>query len=150
MTDWRPDLDSAIARGLDAEGLAAVEAELSRQADRLRSHPDAAVEPLRPEVPVLGVAECTAGHLGVLLTEDGRISVHVAATRSGLLDQVRETAEPYIAIAEAWAGRETTAERRERLRRAGLAAPGWYSGSGFTESELLDACDALLAAVRRS
>ncbi len=150
MTDWRADLAGAVARGLDADGLAAVEAALSNETDRLRSHPDAAVEALRPEVAVLGVAECAAGHLGVLITEDGRISVHVAATRSGLLDHVRETAEPFVAAADAYVGSKSPAERRDQLRRGGLAAPGWYSGSGFTESELLDACEAVLAAVRRS
>lgn len=38
--------------------------------------------------------------------------------------------------------------RREALARAGIAAPPWYSGAGFGEDDLLDACAAVWTAVR--
>jgi predicted RNase H-like nuclease len=38
--------------------------------------------------------------------------------------------------------------RREALSRVGLVPPPWYSGSGFAEHDLLDACAALWTAVR--
>jgi predicted RNase H-like nuclease len=43
---------------------------------------------------------------------------------------------------------EGVALRREALGRAGIVAPPWYSGSGFAEDDLLDACAALWTAVR--
>jgi predicted RNase H-like nuclease len=43
---------------------------------------------------------------------------------------------------------EGLAQRRDALGRAGLAVPPWYSGSGFAEHDLLDACAALWTAVR--
>ncbi|MFL6022049.1 MAG: DUF429 domain-containing protein [Marmoricola sp.] len=43
---------------------------------------------------------------------------------------------------------EGVALRREALGRAGIAAPSWYSGSGFGEDDLLDACAALWTGVR--
>lgn len=43
---------------------------------------------------------------------------------------------------------EGIALRREALARAGIVAPPWYSGSGFAEDDLLDACAALWTAVR--
>lgn len=145
--DWRTDLADSVARGLTADGLEAVTSALGSAAEALRVHPDAPVDPLRPDRPLLGVLGCEAGYLGVLLTEAGRISVHAAGTRSGLLDQVRETADPYVVEARDHDGSGTSAERREALRREGFAAPGWFSGSGFTEGELLDACAAVVAAV---
>ena len=43
---------------------------------------------------------------------------------------------------------EGIALRRDALARAGILAPHWYSGSGFAEDDLLDACAALWTAVR--
>jgi predicted RNase H-like nuclease len=43
---------------------------------------------------------------------------------------------------------EGVALRREALGRIGLVPPPWYSGSGFAEHDLLDACAALWTAVR--
>jgi predicted RNase H-like nuclease len=43
---------------------------------------------------------------------------------------------------------EGVALRREALARTGLVPPPWYSGSGFAEHDLLDACAALWTAVR--
>jgi predicted RNase H-like nuclease len=51
---------------------------------------------LRPERPVLGVDACSAGWVGVLLGPDGRPTVHVAASISGLVRLVRETAAPVV------------------------------------------------------
>ncbi len=39
-------------------------------------------------------------------------------------------------------------ERRDLLAEAGLAAPPWYSGQGFEEADLLDACAAVWTGVR--
>jgi predicted RNase H-like nuclease len=43
---------------------------------------------------------------------------------------------------------EGIALRREALARAGIVAPHWYSGAGFAEDDLLDACAALWSGVR--
>jgi hypothetical protein len=146
--DWRADLADAVASGLRAEGLDVVRSALAAEAEALRVHPDAPVESLCPDVALLGVSPCDSGHLGVLLQPDGRLSLHVARSRTLLLDQVRETVEPKV-VTDVPDSSGTTAERREALRLAGLTVPGWFSGSGFTESELLDACAALVAGVRR-
>ncbi|MCW2854523.1 MAG: hydrolase [Marmoricola sp.] len=146
--DWRAELADAVARGLEIEGLDVVRSALAAEAEALRVHPDAPVEPLRPDVPLLGVSPCEAGYLGVLLQTDGRLSVHVARSRSLLINQVGETVQPHV-VTEAPGGSGTTGEDRESLRRSGLTVPGWYSGAGFAESELIDACTALVLGVRR-
>ena len=143
--DWRADLAEAVTRGLEIEGLDVVRSALAAEDEALRVHPDAPVEPLCPDVPLLGVSPCEAGYVGVLLQTDGRLSVHVARSRSLLLDLVGETVQPHV-VTDAPGG---SAGSRETLRRAGLTVPGWYSGSGFSESELLDACTALLLGVQR-
>lgn len=51
---------------------------------------------LQPERPVLGVDACPAGWVGVLLGPDGRPTVHVAPSITGLLELVRETAAPVV------------------------------------------------------
>lgn len=43
---------------------------------------------------------------------------------------------------------EGVALRRAALGRAGITAPPWYSGAGFGEDDLLDACAALWSGVR--
>jgi predicted RNase H-like nuclease len=45
---------------------------------------------------------------------------------------------------------EGVADRRAALRSAGLEVPGWLSGSGFAEDDLLDAAAAAWTAVRHS
>ncbi|HET6154677.1 MAG TPA: DUF429 domain-containing protein [Marmoricola sp.] len=40
--------------------------------------------------------------------------------------------------------------RRETLRRHGIAAPAWFSGSGFAEDDLLDACAIAWTAARHA
>lgn len=168
MTTWHDDLRAAVARGLAAEGPVAVGTELEAQYALLAEHPDAPVEPILPEVPVLAVAGCASGRLGILLDVDGRVSVHLARTTAVLLDQVRESTDPGVLAftgdaeqeAATWSdvptesvaaydGEDDLADRREQLRRSGLVAPGWFSGSGFTEAQLLDACGAAVVAVRR-
>ncbi len=147
MTDWHSDLGALVEQGIEQLGLTTVTSALRDQLDELAAHPDAQAEPFRPDVPVLAVVACEAGQLGVLVQPDGRLSVHVARTRDALLDQVRETAEPQVMVtADPSDSATTTAERRALLGRSGLVAPGWYSGSGFTEDELLDACTAILIA----
>ncbi len=43
---------------------------------------------------------------------------------------------------------EGVALRRAALEQAGIVAPAWFSGSGFAEDDLLDACAAAWTAVR--
>jgi predicted RNase H-like nuclease len=43
---------------------------------------------------------------------------------------------------------EGIAHRRAALAQVGILAPPWYSGSGFAEDDLLDACAALWSGVR--
>ncbi|MEO5743701.1 MAG: hypothetical protein ABIQ53_03795 [Terracoccus sp.] len=168
-SDWRADLGAAVARGMAEEGWDAVVDALGEQAEQLAVHPDAPIEPLTPDAPVLALIGCESGRLGVLVGADGRVSVHLGRATAAVLDQVRENTEPALLVftgdigAEA-AGRSDVAtetvdpyegsasleERRESLRLAGLEAPGWFSGSGFTESELLDACGAVVVAVGRT
>lgn len=149
--DWRADLAAAVAQGLEQEGWDAVVDELGEHGDRLAAHPDAPVEPLIPAVPILAVTPCEAGHLGVLVNVDGRVSVHLGRTPDALLAQVGETAEPgLVETAEHYPGPATPQERRDVLEQAGLVVPAWFSGSGFTESELLDACGAVVVAVGRT
>ncbi|RYJ00931.1 MAG: hypothetical protein EON52_22555 [Actinomycetales bacterium] len=149
--DWRADLADAVARGLVENGWDAVVDALGELGDELAVHPDAPVEPLVPSVPILAVTTCEAGHLGVLVNVDGRVSVHLGRTPDALVAQVSETAEPgLVETAEHYPGPATTDERREVLEQAGLTVPAWFSGSGFTETELLDACGAVVVAVGRA
>lgn len=149
--DWRADLADALSRGLRENGWDAVVDELAEHGDRLAAHPDAPVEPLIPSVPILAVTACEAGHLGVLVNVDGRVSVHLGRSEEALLAQVRETAEPgLVETAEHYPGTATPQERRDVLGQAGLVVPAWFSGSGFTEAELLDACGAVVVAVGRT
>ena len=57
----------------------------------------------------------------------------------------RLTGSPVLAAKR---GDEGVALRREALTRAGIVPPPWYSGSGFAEHDLLDACAAVWTAVR--
>lgn len=167
--DWRADLAAAVARGLDQEGWDAVVDALGEQADQLAVHPDAPVEPLMPDFPVLALIACEAGHLGVLLETDGRLSVHLGRTSAVVVDQVRESSDPGLLVltgeveaeAPSWTdvatevvapydGADGLEQRREFLRLAGLDAPAWFSGSGFTEADLLDACGAVVVALART
>lgn len=110
---------------------------------------------LRPDGPSLGVAACANGWVGVLLGPEGRPTVHVAATVPELVALVRETVEPWVVeVHEAdpthrLAHEQSVQARREALLDHGLAAPPWFRGAGFTEDALLDACAAVVEAVRR-
>lgn len=252
-SDWRDALAQAVEHGLAAAGPTEVGDALAAHLGELATHPDAPIEPLRPDHPVLGVDACPSGWVGVLLGPEGRATVHVASSIKGLIEQVRETASPVVVAVDipiglpdsgsrqadalarkalpgkgssvfttltraAYAsssyaeGREanlvaTNGEssasaqayalgkkildvdawvrsdpgavvievhpelcfarmagtpvlekkkdpagvsiRRELLDRAGLVAPGWFSGSGFAEDDLLDACAAAWSAARR-
>ncbi|MCW2753851.1 MAG: hydrolase [Marmoricola sp.] len=146
--DWRTDLARAVARAVEQGGPDAVIAALGERLDELATHPDVRPEPFRPGVSVLAIVACEAGRLGVLIEPDGRLSVHVARTHDALVDQVGETTDPHVVVtADRSDSATTTAERRALLAHSGLVAPGWYSGSGFTEDELLDACTAILIAI---
>lgn len=150
-SEWREDLAAAVARGMAEEGWDAVVDVLGAIGEDLATHPDAPVEPLIPSVPILAVTPCEAGHLGVLVNVDGRVSVHLGRSPDALLAQVRETAEPgLLETAEVYPGPATPQERRVVLQQAGLTVPAWFSGSGFTESELLDACGAVVVALGRT
>ena len=76
---------------------------------------------LRPDRPVLGVDACAVGWVGVLIGPEGRPSVHVAKSISGLLDLVRETAAPAVVAIDIpiglpdAGGRRADAEARKEL-----------------------------------
>lgn len=164
---WREALANAVASGLAEDGFLAVSGALSDQYAGLAEHPDAPIDPLTPQVAVLAVTGCETGRLGVLLGTDARLSVHLGRTTSAIIDQVQESTEIGLLV---FAGEADTdvrggfatevvapydgpadlAERREFLRLAGLTTPAWFSGSGFTEAELLDACGAVVVAVGRT
>lgn len=78
-------------------------------------------EVLRPERPVLGVDACPAGWVGVLLTPDGRPTVHVAGSITELVALVRERAEPAVVAIDIpiglpdSGGRRADAEARGQL-----------------------------------
>jgi predicted RNase H-like nuclease len=57
----------------------------------------------------------------------------------------RMTGAPILAAKRS---EEGVALRRAALGHAGIVAPPWYSGSGFAEDDLLDACAALWTGVR--
>lgn len=113
----------------------------------------APVEVLRPDHPVLGVAACAAGRVGVVLDTDLRATVYVAGTVEELVALVGETIQvgavevvddhhpecPYDVVA-----------RRETLAGHGIVTPPWFRGAGFEETDLLDACTAAWQAVRHS
>lgn len=142
VDQWRTDLARAVEQGLAVEGFDAVVEALGAQAEALDAHPDAPVEQFRPDEPLLAVVPCEAGYLGVLLDTDGRCRVHVARSESALLDQVRESVDPVLVATDQDGDRDA-------LRRAGLVVPGWFSGSGFSEADLLRACAGLVAAQPR-
>ncbi len=126
-----------------------VEAGLSDEREARFIGKAAAVEspqPLRPELPVLGVAACEAGWVGVLFGPEGRPTVHVATTVPDLVELVRETADPAVIEDAAQAD---SPRSREALLAHGFTAPAWFRGAGFSEGELLDACAAAYAAAIR-
>ncbi|MCX6398107.1 MAG: hypothetical protein NTV23_16580 [Propionibacteriales bacterium] len=166
--DWRADLADAVARGLTTEGWDAVVDVLGALGDDLAAHPDAPIEPLAPAAPVLGLVPCEAGCLGVLLNVDGHVTVYLGRSARVVVAQVQETTDPGLLVltgeddeSHDWSGfatesvapydgAATTEERRELLRQTGFSAPAWFSGSGFTEAELLDACGAVVVALGRT
>lgn len=167
--DWRADLADAIERGLAENGWDAVADVLGDLGSELASHPDAPIEPLSPQAPVLALVACEAGALGVLVNVDGHVSVHQGRSAAVVVAHVQESVEPGLLVftgeapadptdwsafttevVASYTGDATLEERREALRLAGLTAPGWFSGSGFTEAELLDACGAVVVAVGRT
>ena len=93
LAAWRSDLTAVIARGLAAhprdEILTAL---LDAGAELSRTTPS----PLAPAAPVLGVDACPAGWVGVLLRPAGPMTVHVAASITALVEQVRESEEPAV------------------------------------------------------
>ncbi|RNL61136.1 hypothetical protein EFK50_17340 [Nocardioides marmoriginsengisoli] len=144
--DWRTDLADAVARGLAQDGPDAVGESLRSAVDALADHPDAEVAPWCPPVPILGVVACASGSLGVLLRTDGRVTVHLAAGEGALHEQVRSAVEDGVLVAAGAPPEDVPT--RDLLRRAGITAPAWFSGSGFTEDDLLRACGFLLTAPR--
>lgn len=138
---WRSQLTDLVARAVAESGPSAVQDALAEHSDALSEHPDAPVEPFRPGTAILALVPCEAGTLGVLVQPEGRVSVHLGRTAAAVLDQVRESVEPDV-IVEGGAA----VPDRDHLDRAGFAVPAWFSGSGFSEADLLGACAAVLAA----
>ncbi len=251
--DWRHQLRELLGRGVAASGAEEVIEFLTAELVAL-GESGAATPVLHPSAPVLGVDACVAGWVGVLISPDGRLTVHVSTGIDTLVQHVRESADPVVvaidipiglpdaggreadvlarkalpgksssvfstltrsayqaetyadgreanleatdgassASAQAWAlgpkilqvdawvrsGPGTTvievhpelcfarifggpvlvakktpegvALRREALARAGISAPAWFSGSGFAEDDLLDACAAAWTAARHA
>ena len=132
--------------------LARIEAALSGEQEARFVAPvgqPAAVDVQRPAHPVLGVAPCAAGWVGVALDTDLRATVYVAGTVAELEALVGETMQ--VAEIEVVEPREAGAydvvARRESLAAHGIAAPPWFRGAGFGEGDLLDACTAAWTAV---
>lgn len=168
-TEWRSDLADAVARGLAAEGWGAVVDALGEQAEQLAEHPDAPIDAITPDAPVLAVIACEAGRLGVLLDVDARVSVHLGRSTAVVVDQVSENTrigllvltggteseaasvtDFPVEVVAPYEGADGLEERREFLRLAGFTVPAWFSGSGFTEAELIDACGAVVVALART
>lgn len=161
--DWGADLEALVEDAVEEAGSARVAEALAALAARLQESPGS-VRPLRPPVPVLGVVASGTGWVGVLLTPAGRGTVHVSSRIASLVEQVRQSVElgligydsgaatpDLTADLEHWlrlgpgiaavpASAAPGLARRDALARAGLTAPGWFAGSGFTEAELLAAC----------
>ena len=160
---WRRSLEELITEGLreygSAQVLAALDEERNRAADDDPSPPV-----LRPTVPVLGVAACAAGWVGVCLRPDLPPAVLLAGTVEQLLELARTTGPVSLVAGASTIGTDGVdtiempaessqvgvLEQRQALADVGFAVPGWFRGSGFTEPELLTACGAALAAVRHS
>lgn len=142
MTSWDAELAAAVRAGVENSGTSAVRQALEAQ---LATLADAESTPLRPEVPVLGLAATGSGWVGVLLHENGRATVHASASAGSLLEQVRENVDVTVIVE---AEPEPSAELdRDALRTAGFPVPAWYAGSGFAEVDLLRACAAVLASL---
>lgn len=110
----------------------------------------ASPSPLRPPVPVLGVAACDVGWVGVVVDTTARTSVFVAATVDDLVELVRESHEVGLVATAADEAPDDDGMplSREALTDQGIAVPPFYRGAGFGEDHLLDACAAALSAVR--
>jgi len=251
--DWRHELRELLGRGVEASGAGEVIEVLTAELVAL-GESETATPVLHPSAPVLGVDACIAGWVGVLVSPDGRLTVHVSAGIDTLVQHVRESADPAVvaidipiglpdtggrqadvlarkalpgksssvfstltrsayqadtyaggreasleatdgassASAQAWAlgpkilqvdawvrsgpgtivievhpelcfarivgepvlvakkTPEGVALRREALARSGIGAPAWFSGSGFAEDDLLDACAAAWTAARHA
>lgn len=137
---WHHDLDALVRRGRDVLGDVAVADALIAAADALTA---AGARQFNPPVPVLGIAPCAAGALGVVVRPGGRVTVHVARSADALLDHVAEQLEEAgLLVLEAT---EVPDDAEERLDAAGLRPPPWYAGSGFERDDLLAACYAVVA-----
>lgn len=251
--DWRHELRELVGRAVASSSPGEVIELLAAEIESL-GETGLATPVLHPAAPVLGIDACVAGWVGVLLSPDGRVTVHVSAAIDTLVQHVRESADPAVvaidipiglpdsggreadalvrkalpgrtssvfstltrtayqadtyaegreanleatagassASAQAWAlgpkilqvdawvrsapgaavievhpelcfarmvgepvlvakkTPEGAALRREALARAGIAAPAWFSGSGFAEDDLLDACAAAWTAARHA
>lgn len=119
--DWRRELTSLVGRGREAYGDDATREALASALAGLTAPPPGP-EPLRPDRPVLGVDACALGWVGLLLGPDGRPTVHVAPTIFGLLQLVRENAEPAVVAIDIPIGlpdrgtRRADVEARRQLR----------------------------------
>lgn len=92
VEDWGRDLRELITRGLTYHGADQVIEVLESEIASLSLGLEAAPAILTVPYPVLGIDACVAGWVGVLLGQDGRLTVHVATTIDALVAQVRESA----------------------------------------------------------
>ncbi|HEY0902681.1 MAG TPA: DUF429 domain-containing protein [Marmoricola sp.] len=177
MDDWRPRLTALLAEAVEAYGLEPVRDALVAEVERLHASRPA---PLRVAVPVLGVAACPTGWVGVVQAPGRPAAVLTSASVAALVDLARESTElAVVAVAvdpedksvdldvsgvevievlahvsvtrlAGDAAAQGVAERRAALETAGLAVPAWFRGSGFGEDDLLDACAAVWTAARHA
>ncbi|MGN6722604.1 MAG: hypothetical protein ACTHJM_08335 [Marmoricola sp.] len=166
MEKWRADLEGLVASVRAAQGDEVVRGALEELLGDLESAPLQPV-PLAPPIAVMGVAACEAGWVGVVVRPDARTTLHVGATLPGLVEQVREqetlgvvgladgaqpdavawvSTRPTVPVVDVAAGGGPAEERRVALGAAGLTIPAMYSRMGFTDVELLAACEAVVGA----
>ena len=89
--DWREQLEAQVLIGRGASGDDEVRGVLQRLLQRL----DGSGERLRlaPPIAVLGVDGCKAGWVGVLVSPDGRATLHVASSVAAMVEQIRGDTE---------------------------------------------------------
>jgi len=160
---WRDQLEAAVARGR-ADGDAALRAALEDALARLSTSDE--VVALTPTVAVLGLERCAAGWVGVAIRPTGRTTLHVGADLLGLIEQVQDQEElgavglrpgesaqlhlgPTVVVLEVARDPAFVADPRSWLAAAGMTVPAMYSGLGFEEGDLLDACLSACVAAQR-
>lgn len=161
MDDWRTRLEDLINDARARIGDDAVRTALEDALERLAA-PSPDVAPLAPAVAVLGVVACAGGWLGVLLRPSGQTTLHLGSAIVSLVEQVREQetlgavgiSVPVDRSAEVQAWRQShpsvgIVDVGAERSGVGVTVPAMYSGMGFDESDLLEACGVAGVIARR-